>query len=96
MALRWKKNPLPTGLARVCAGPQGSQLRDDGHRYATTNYARGFGSKDPKGWFWVARNDSEGVAWKNTCETLLQTEGEAKAAAMAYVRACIKAQEGTK
>lgn len=96
MALRWKRNPRPTGLAGVCAGPQGSQLRDGDHSYATTNYSGRFGSREPKGWFWVARNDSAGVAWKNTCENVMETEEEAKAEAMAYVRACIKAQEGTK
>lgn len=35
MALRWKKNPRPTGLAGVGAGDPGSTLRDGEEKYAT-------------------------------------------------------------
>lgn len=96
MALRWKKNPRPTGLARVCAGPQGSRLRDGDNEYAQTVFFREFASKGASGWYWVAGNNTAGIARINTCCDLLQTEDEAKSSAMAYVRERIKAQEGAK
>lgn len=82
MALRWKKNPRPTGLARVCCGPLGSTLRIDGKvRAATVNaHAR------RTGWYWVAGWEATGVPHYNSCCDAPLTEVEAKAAALSYVR----------
>jgi hypothetical protein len=90
MALRWKKNPRPSGLYGVIAGPQGSKLRDGGIEYANTRCLSR--SSERKGWYWVARNDEAGVPLKNTCYEPVPDEAAAKAAAMAYVKSCIKAQ----
>ena len=87
MVLRWKKDPKPTGLARVCAGPQGSTLRIDGDMRVATVRPHG---RDESRWFWVAGWGHPNIPHKNTSEEPLQTEAEAKAAAMAYVREFLK------
>jgi len=87
MALRWKKNPMPTGLARVVCGPQGSTLRDGEVRYASTGT---FHFRDTrKGWYWVASCESV-VPHRNTCNEPVPDEATAKAAALAYVREHLK------
>ena len=85
VALRWKKNPRPSGLAGVFAGPQGSTLRIDGITSVATVNAHGYNSKK-KGWFWVAGWDSDEIPYKNTCDEEYETEQHAKDAAMIYVR----------
>lgn len=87
--MRWKKNPMPTGLRRVGCGPQGSTLRDGDEKYASTNYTDGRWDNGKKGWYWVARHDLH-VELKNTCDVLLPDEAAAKAEAMAYVKAQMK------
>jgi hypothetical protein len=89
MALRWKNDPRPTGLRSVIAGPQGSTMRDGDDSYASTNFAAARYNDGISGWYWVARNEDEGIPLKNTCETLVADEATAKAEAMAYVRACL-------
>lgn len=88
MALRWKKNPKPKGLARIGCGPQGSSLFDAGKEFARVYPARAQGVVT--GWYWVSKADA-GVI-KNTSANLAETEDLAKAEAMAYVRECLKAQ----
>jgi hypothetical protein len=83
MALRWKKNPLPTGLSRIGCGPQGSTLRD-----GDIEYARVYGFRHDnkqKGWYWVTVNASD-IPHMNTCADPVPDEAAAKAAAMAHVR----------
>jgi hypothetical protein len=87
MALRWKKNPHPRGLAGVVSGPQGSTLRDGEVRYATTGTYHFRDSRT--GWYWVALKVG-GVPYKNTCDEPLPDEAAAKAAALAYVREHLK------
>jgi len=90
MALRWKKNPRPTGLAGVACGEKGSSLREGDEKYASTGT---YSYRDKrKGWYWVARNDAAGVPLKNTCDEPVADEAAAKTAAMAYVRDCLKRQ----
>lgn len=85
MRLRWKLNPRETGLRCVIAGPRGSTLRDEsGQRYAVVECLR-----SREGWFWVAGWGS-GVPHENTCESPCATAEEAKAQALAYVKAHIK------
>jgi hypothetical protein len=92
MVMRWKRKPRPTGLAGVVAGPQGSSLREDGIEYASTGFISKRHGHAVEGWYWVARNDGAGVPLKNTCGNPVTDESTAKAAAMAYVKACIKAK----
>lgn len=90
MALRWKRIPRPLGLAGVIAGPQGSKLRDGETEYASTSFiSKRYGHK-VEGWYWVARNNDAGVSLQNTCDKPVPDEATAKAAAMAYVRECLK------
>ena len=90
MALRWKKNPRPTGLYGVVAGPRGSTLRDGETNYASTGFISKRHGHKVEGWYWVARNDADGVPFMNTCDKPLADETAAKTAAMAYVREHLK------
>ena len=84
MALRWRNNPKPQGLARVAAGPQGSGLYEGDIKFATVSALGGRG--EARGWYWVAGWDSD-VPHKNTCDDPVATEPEAKEQAKAYVKA---------
>jgi len=88
MAMRWKKDPAPTGLARVTAGPRGSELLIDGKTRVATVTA--VGCRSGNGWFWVAGWGHPDIPHRNTCSTPDATEAEAKAAALSYVRGCLK------
>lgn len=89
MAIRWKKDPAPNGLAKVAAGPRGSELRINNSVCVATVQAHGrFSGKT--GWFWVAGWGHPDIPHKNTCNVPSQTEAEAKAAALAYVQKCLK------
>jgi hypothetical protein len=84
--LRWKLDPQETGLRRIMAGPRSSTLRDEnGIRYATVS---ALGRRWHAPWYWVAGWGS-GVPHMNTCDSPVATVVEAKAAALAYVRAAI-------
>lgn len=84
--LRWKKNPVETGLRAVAvdSSRRGSKLHDGEHEYASV-YGLGYHwtSRRSNGWYWVA---SGGVPYMNTCNSPVSTEEEAKADAMAYVK----------
>lgn len=82
MALRWRKNKSPTGLARIGSGPDGYTLFDGDVRYAV---ASAMGRGKVAGWFWVAGWDS-GVPHMNTCKAPVATAELAKTAALHYVR----------
>ncbi len=85
LRLRWRLDKHPSGLAGVCAGPRGSTLYDStGKRYAMVSAINRGGS----GWYWVAGWDSD-VPRRNTCNQPVPTIDEAKAEAMAYVRAAL-------
>lgn len=83
MALRWKKNPSPTGLARIGAGHPGYTLSDGTIRFAIV-YSLSKGT----GWYWVAGWES-GIHRKNTCNEPVQESDIAKASAMSYVKQCL-------
>ncbi|MFM7012555.1 MAG: hypothetical protein ACKO0Z_25030 [Betaproteobacteria bacterium] len=89
MALQWKKDPKPKGLERVAAGPRGSTLWINGSIRVATVRTYGFLS-GKTGWFWVAGWGNPDIPHKNTCNAPSTTEEEAKAAALAYVRKCLK------
>ena len=84
--LRWKLHPAETCLRAVGAGPRSSDLHDGEKRYAVV-YPIGGGWRAPlTGWYWVAGWDS-GVPHENTCYRPCVTVEQAKAEAMAYVKA---------
>ena len=87
--LRWKKNQLPTGLAGVCCGNPGHSLTMGGEEYASA-YERNRRLSGHEGWYWVARGP--GVPLYNSYNDKSLTEHEAKAAAMEYVKAHLKAK----
>jgi hypothetical protein len=88
MALRWKLNPRPTGLAAIGAGPRGSTLRDGEAEYASV-YPRYVRRGIYEGWYWTARNDEHGVPLVNTCNEPVADVATAKAQALAYVKQCL-------
>lgn len=59
--LRWRKAPRETGLARVCTGPRGAELRIGDDVLARVYYDRGSAA-----WTWVATSEKYGVPYKNT------------------------------
>lgn len=78
--MRWRKEPRETGLRSVLAGERSSYLRDEnGVRYACVSHIRG------GGWYFVAGWDSS-IPHENTCQQPVETEAQAKAAAIAYVK----------
>ena len=77
--LRWK---LQERLPWALMGPRGSWLRDQhGTRYASVLHLR------QGSWYWVAGWDSVVVPHNNTRDSQCGTVEEAKAAALAYVKA---------
>jgi hypothetical protein len=88
--MRWKRNPRPTGLASIGAGPMGSTLRDGEVSYAVTGFISKRHGHKVEGWYWVARNDEVGLPLMNTHDKPVADEATAKANAMAYVRECLK------
>jgi len=83
--LRWKKNPRPTGLARICSGHPGHALL-----YVKIKCAQ-VAEHSPlhtgkSGWYWYARMDELKVPLYNSCNDEPLTEDGAKDAAMNYVR----------
>lgn len=82
--LRWKRQPAITGLASIGACEQGWDLHDGVTEYATVS-PKGGGWRSPQnGWFWVAYGE---LPYKNTCSKPVETPEQAKADAMAYVKA---------
>ena len=90
--LRWKKNARETGLRAVGAGPRGSVLHDGNTEYARVSPLGGGWSRPLIGWYFVALKDAVGE-YANTCESPAQDEHEAKAQAMAFVKARLKEQK---
>lgn len=84
--LRWRRDPGETGLRAVGAGPRGFKLFDaNGMQFASVNYTRSGG-----GWYYVvgwAARDLGLVPHVNTADTPVSSPDEAKAQALAFVRA---------
>ena len=94
MNIRWKNKPKATGLASVCAGPQGSKLHNGKTTLAWTSYING-DFHNVKGWYWVSpSNDELGIELRNSCNEPVETQQEAKAQAKAYIDSCIKQLRG--
>lgn len=86
MNLRWRKRPRPTGLARIGAGDPGEALFLNGDKEVAQVYP----IKHSQNWYWVAREDSCGIPWMNTCQAPVGSREAAKAAARAYVERHLK------
>jgi len=87
--LRWKMEPRETGLRPVVAGPRASWLTDGEKRYACVSSH----GRSSVRWYWVAGWDS-GIPLRNTCGDPPLSLDEAKAAAMAYVKAALATGTG--
>lgn len=94
MAMRWKLNPRETGLAAVGAGPRGSTLRD-GETVVACVYPNGGNWQRPlRGWYFVVGWDSGLPSYNSySAELFYPTATEAKAAALAHVKAALAAQQ---
>lgn len=84
--LRWKKDPRETGLAAIGAGPRSSRLKCN-EIDASVNALGGTWREPIRGWYWVVTAPGR---YKNTCNTPCETEEEAKAQAIQYVKKIIK------
>lgn len=91
--LTWRKQPFDTGLLAAGKGPRGAILRlggrADGEDVARV-YAHQVALGVYRGWFWVARSEDAVVPLLNTCNTVVDTLEEAKSAALAYVKKCLR------
>ena len=83
MALRWRKNKRPTGLASVTCGDVGHSLYEGDVRFAVVSASRV--NFQTVGWYWVAGWDSD-IPHMNTCNDIVADDVTAKNQAMAYVR----------
>jgi len=75
---RWRKQPSATGLARICQGPKGYELRENGVTIAHVDTI----AKNRftiVGWYWYGFG-------KNTYSNPVKTAEEAKAQVMAYLK----------
>lgn len=97
--LVWRRQPNETGLARVCQGPRGAELRlcvpgQKPERIGTVSARRGLG--DYGGWYWTAWSRDGRVPRYNTVDSecgpvkTFSTIEEAKADCFAYVKACLE------
>jgi len=84
--LRWKKHPAPQGLYRIGHGPRSSDLWDGEKVYATVSPIGGGWRGPVIGWYWSCGADAVGE-WHNTARSPKPTEAEAKAEAMAWIKA---------
>lgn len=83
MRLHWKKDDKETGLRSIGAPPRSSRLHDGEEHYASVCSA-GFRETGPK-WYWVVPR-FDWMPYMNTCNARVETEQQAKDAAMAYVK----------
>lgn len=83
MAARWRKQPNDTGLARVCQGQRGFELREDGKRLMSVSHApERYGHNGM--WYWV------GFGINTFGQTMFQNKEDAKIDADLYYKAHIK------
>ncbi len=84
--LTWKREPNETGLARVCQGKRGWDLRINGNRIAMVRpWTKGF-DRTVRGWYWYGGSDALAVPRMNTCDSPTKTSEEACAECEAHVR----------
>lgn len=81
MAMRWRMNEKPKGLAAAGAGPRGSTLWDGEKELARVSALRK--NYVVIGWFWVSRTSGENV---NTCSSPVESEKIAKQHALEHVK----------
>lgn len=97
--LRWKKQPLETGLSSIARDSQkrSSNLHDGTYDYASVyhhDYSyTAFRMHGKSGCYWVAFGP--GIPYVNTCNETPMSEADAKAAATAYVKQHLKVTSRT-
>jgi hypothetical protein len=82
MPARWRKQKSETGLARVCQGPRGFELFEQGGSRPVIHvapYTKGFDKYTILGWYWYGMGE-------NTHATPCETAEEAKTQAMEFYR----------
>lgn len=88
--LTWSRQPNETGLARVCQGQRGKDLKLLGCRIA---YVRPFGRlralESEAQWYWVAFDTAKGIPLRNTANEPCATMEEAQERCESYVRECL-------
>lgn len=83
MRVTVKRNARDTGLRRLWSSQRGAEVRIDGHRVGAVSRTAAHGS----GWYFSVGDERYDLAHKNTANEPLGTYEEAKAAAIAYVKA---------
>ena len=87
--LTWKKTPRSKGLARVCEGELGYDLRMDGIQVGGANPLFAWSSPRTKiGYYWSVRSLGA-IKHKNTADAPVATMEEAQTQCLAYVRKCL-------
>ena len=85
MALRWRKKPVNKSMRFSNSANRGSDLWDEKTKLASTSFSEG-DSVYKKGWFWSCPSNADfDIPHMNTYHAPVETEGEAKAAAKAYI-----------
>lgn len=83
MRLTWKRQESEKGLAAVCQGERGYDLRIDGQCVGRVRPVEKWGGG---GYWWYAVSEEHGIPLKNTALSPMPTIGEAKALCLAYVK----------
>jgi len=89
MTLRWRKDKPETGLRAVGAGPRGHRLflDDNEDELAIVSPDGGGWLRPLSGWYWYAMNLPDNKLYNSYAQgEIFETEKEAKAAALAYVK----------
>lgn len=84
MRVTAKVEPSERGLARICQGPRGYIVSLDGKVVGHVSVSLHCPTRREEGWYFYA---SVGQARINSCEKLLPTKEEARAACIAWVKA---------
>jgi len=94
MRVTVKREENERGLARVCQGPRGFEIRIKGERVGHAMWGRNFGQAYGSGyWFWYAGSERYSVPRKNASDEPFETAEAARDACLAYVRKHAKEPE---
>lgn len=81
-----KRQESERGLARVCQGPRGWDVRVNGHTVIRVRPSYRNFSRVVDGWYFYGASDDLGILHINTCGELGVPEESAKVRALAYVK----------
>jgi hypothetical protein len=87
-SFRWRREPHATGLAGICQGERGWQLRYGEEQVGTVAVAYKGGSRSEReGYYWYARSDELGVPLRSTAAERAYPDAEsARADCLAWVK----------